>query len=71
MPAYLVDSAEHVDPAWLEGARRVGITAGASAPEELVRDLVEKLRHRYGAALSELEATEENTTFPVPARLQG
>jgi 4-hydroxy-3-methylbut-2-enyl diphosphate reductase len=70
VPAHLVDSAEHVNPAWLAGARRIGITAGASAPEEVIRDLVERLSRRYGAPLRELEVIEEHTTFPLPVRLQ-
>ena len=70
LPAYLVDSVEHVDPAWLRGARRVGITAGASAPEEIVQEMVEQLSRRFSASWRELDIVEEHTTFPLPARLQ-
>jgi len=69
-PAYLVDSVEQVQPEWLESARCIGITAGASAPEEIVMELVNRLSSRYGAAVHELEVVEEHTSFPLPARLQ-
>ena len=68
--AYLVDSAEHVDPAWLEGVERVGITAGASAPESLVQGVVEWLRAHAGAtSVKALEGEEENVAFPLPKGL--
>ena len=68
--AYLVDSAEHVDPAWFEGVTRVGITAGASAPESLVQGVVEWLRRHAGAAdVKALDGEEENVAFPLPKGL--
>lgn len=68
--AYLVDSAEHVDEAWLAGAQRVGITAGASAPESLVQGVVAWLREHAGADdVRTLEGEEENVAFPLPKGL--
>lgn len=68
--AYLVDSAEHLDPAWLAGAERVGITAGASAPESLVQGVVAWLREHAGADdVRTLEGEEENVAFPLPKGL--
>lgn len=68
--AYLVDSAEHVDLAWFEGVRAVGLTAGASAPESLVQGVVEWLRANAGAdEVRVLEGVEENVAFPLPKGL--
>lgn len=70
VPAYLVDSVDQVDAAWLRGAKRVGITAGASAPEEIVHEMVDALSRRLSATWRELDVVAEHTTFPLPARLQ-
>lgn len=71
VPAYLVDSAEHVCPEWLRGVRCVGITAGASAPESLVRGVVEWLQAHAGAEdVRALEGEEENVAFPLPKGLR-
>ncbi len=68
--AWLVDSAGHVDPAWLEGVASIGITAGASAPESLVQGVVEWLRAHAGAdEVRTLEGEEENVAFPLPKGL--
>lgn len=68
--AYLLDRAEQIDPAWLDGVRRVGVTAGASAPEVLVRELVDRL-HELGAdAVAELDGRLENVTFRMPRELR-
>ena len=64
--AYLVDTAADVKPEWLEGVSRVGVTAGASAPEPLVRELVEMLRPER---VVELEGVRENMAFPLPKGL--
>ncbi|MEM7376154.1 MAG: 4-hydroxy-3-methylbut-2-enyl diphosphate reductase, partial [Pseudomonadota bacterium] len=53
IPAYLIANAEAIDPAWLQGARRVGVTAGASAPEVLVQRVVERLRTLGASAVEE------------------
>lgn len=69
-PAYLVDSAEHVDLRWFEGVQRVGITAGASAPESLVQGVIERLKAEAGAQRVEtLEGEIENVAFPLPKGL--
>jgi len=63
--AYLIDNAEEIDPAWLTGAERIGLTAGASAPEVLVKDVMERLRS-YGAdSIQEMEGEDENVVFAV------
>jgi len=64
--AYLVDKASEIDPAWLEGARRVGVTAGASAPEVLVQEVVARLAELGVPRVRELEGIEEKVTFPLP-----
>ncbi|HEX3208850.1 MAG TPA: 4-hydroxy-3-methylbut-2-enyl diphosphate reductase [Geminicoccaceae bacterium] len=68
-PSYLIDSAESLDLAWLDGARAVGITAGASAPELLVQQLVERLAAHYEVRLETLAGIEENVHFRLPAEL--
>ena len=67
--AYMLDRAEDLDPVWLEGASRVGVTAGASAPEVLVQDVVDRLRRLGAAVVQELDGTPENVTFPLPRGL--
>jgi 4-hydroxy-3-methylbut-2-enyl diphosphate reductase len=64
--AYLVDQAGQIDAAWVEGARRVGVTAGASAPEVLVREVIARLRDLGAASVRELDGIEERVTFPLP-----
>lgn len=68
--AYLLDRAEQIDPAWLDGVRRVGVTAGASAPEVLVRELVDRLRDLGADAVAELDGRLENVTFRMPRELR-
>lgn len=67
--AYMVDSAEQIDPAWLEGKQRIGVTAGASAPEILVQQVVARLKSLGGVSVRELDGVEENVTFPLPKGL--
>ena len=68
--AYLVDTAEHVDLKWFDGVKRVGITAGASAPEELVQGVVKFLQAHAGAtSVTALEGVQENVAFPLPKGL--
>jgi 4-hydroxy-3-methylbut-2-enyl diphosphate reductase len=69
VPAYLVDTAEDVDPAWLSGRHRVGVTAGASAPEPLVAELVERLKGLAETEIVPLEGVKENMAFPLPKGL--
>ena len=69
--AHLVDDADDLQEHWFSGAKRIGVTAGASAPEHLVRELVERLRQRHGAAeISEIPGIEENIVFSVPKTLK-
>ena len=67
--SYLVNDRGDVNPAWLEGARNVGVTAGASAPEHLVRELIEFLRERDFQSLEEIELVDEDVRFSLPAEL--
>ncbi len=69
VPAYLVDSYPGLRPEWLQGARRIGVTAGASVPEDVVQELVTRLARDYGARVVEREIIEERVAFPLPAQL--
>ncbi len=69
VPAYLVDSASDIDPAWLEGRARVGVTAGASAPEVLVQETLERLKALGARSVRTLQGVTENVTFPLPKGL--
>jgi len=68
-PAYMVDNAAGIDPAWIAGKRRIGVTAGASAPEVLVQAVIERLKALGAASVRALEGVEENVTFPLPKGL--
>jgi 4-hydroxy-3-methylbut-2-enyl diphosphate reductase len=69
--AYMVDNATQIDPAWIEGKSRIGVTAGASAPEVLVQDVIARLK-AYGAkSVRPLTGVEEAVTFPLPKGLGG
>ncbi len=70
VPAYLVDNASDIDPAWLKGKRRIGVTAGASAPEVLVEEVIERLRKLGGTVVRNLDGVPEKVTFPLPKELQ-
>tara|TARA_B100000886_G_scaffold339460_1_gene305006 strand:- start:5221 stop:6165 length:945 start_codon:yes stop_codon:yes gene_type:complete len=65
----LIESAEALDPIWLEGVRTLGITAGASAPEILVQDLIKSLETKFRLEIKEMNVTEENITFRLPSAL--
>ena len=69
VPAYLVDNAGQLDPAWLAGRRRVGVTAGASAPEVLVSALVERLKQLGARSVRPLDGVQEKVVFPLPKGL--
>jgi len=64
--ARLVASAEHVDWSWFGAVSTVGVTAGASAPEDLVEDLVAAIAMRFNAEVNEVRVTEEDVTFKLP-----
>jgi 4-hydroxy-3-methylbut-2-enyl diphosphate reductase len=70
-PAYMVDNAAGIDPAWIAGKKRIGVTAGASAPEVLVQAVIERLKALGAASVRALEGVEENVTFPLPKGLDG
>ncbi len=67
--AYMVDNASQLDAAWLQGKKKVGVTAGASAPEVLVREVAAKLRELGADQVQELAGVEEKVTFPLPKAL--
>jgi 4-hydroxy-3-methylbut-2-enyl diphosphate reductase len=69
-PSYLIEDARALDPRWLEGVRAVGVTAGASAPEQLVEELVDRLRQLAEVELSVLPGIDENVRFRMPPELQ-
>ena len=69
VPAYLVDSAADLRPEWIEGKRRVGITAGASAPEVLVNELIERLKSLGARSVRPLEGIAESVVFTLPREL--
>ena len=68
--SYLIDNAGEVDERWLEGVRTLGISSGASAPEELVRELVEGFAERGVSDISELELTREDVRFMLPKAIR-
>ncbi len=70
MSAYLIDGAEDIRPEWLVNAERVGVTAGASAPESLVTGVIEHLRQQASASVSEIEGVAENMVFALPRELR-
>jgi 4-hydroxy-3-methylbut-2-enyl diphosphate reductase len=65
----MVDNAGQIDPAWLAGKRRIGLTAGASAPEVLVRGVIDRLRELGVDSVEQMRGIEETTQFPLPSRL--
>lgn len=69
--SYMVDDAAQIDPAWVAGKSRIGVTAGASAPEVLVHRVIERLKALGASSVRELEGVEENVTFPLPKGLSG
>src|SRR5699024_2348333 len=69
-PSYLIDGPEEIKAEWLEGVQAVGVTAGASAPEILVRQVVERLQELGGEQVRELQGREENIRFTLPRELR-
>jgi 4-hydroxy-3-methylbut-2-enyl diphosphate reductase len=70
-PAYMVDNASKIDPQWIVGKKRIGVTAGASAPEVLVQAVIDRLKELGAASVRPLEGVEEHVTFPLPKGLDG
>jgi 4-hydroxy-3-methylbut-2-enyl diphosphate reductase len=72
VPSYLIADGDELDPAWVLGKETVGLTAGASAPEELVRNVIEALRRiDSGLEVSQMEGKKEHIEFRLPVELRG
>ncbi len=69
VPAYMVDSADEIDQQWIAGKSRVGVTAGASAPEVLVREVIAALERAGIPAVDHISGVEEKVSFPLPRGL--
>jgi 4-hydroxy-3-methylbut-2-enyl diphosphate reductase IspH len=69
VPSYLIADGSELDPAWLEQAELIGITAGASAPEAMVQDVLAALRRLGPVDVSTMDGIEENAVFRLPAEL--
>jgi 4-hydroxy-3-methylbut-2-enyl diphosphate reductase len=67
--AYMVDNAAELDPAWVAGMQTVGVTAGASAPEVLVRQVIEKLQQLGAESVTQIDGIAEKVVFPLPKAL--
>ncbi|MEQ4618485.1 MAG: 4-hydroxy-3-methylbut-2-enyl diphosphate reductase [Corticimicrobacter sp.] len=67
--AYLIDGADSIDPAWLEGRGRIGISAGASAPDVLVDQVIHRLKELGASSVRKMAGLEENVAFPLPKTL--
>jgi 4-hydroxy-3-methylbut-2-enyl diphosphate reductase len=70
VPAYLVDDADGLQPEWFVGKARVGVSAGASAPELLVQGVIARLREMGADSVTELQGIREHVVFPLPRALQ-
>ncbi len=69
VPAYMVDKAAEIDPAWVTGKSRVGVTAGASAPEILVREVIARLNALGVTVVDSLHGAHEKVAFALPREL--
>ena len=70
VPSYLVEDPSKIDPLWLVGMESIGIAAGASTPEELVHELIDKLREHADLEISTMDGIEENVRFSLPESLE-
>jgi 4-hydroxy-3-methylbut-2-enyl diphosphate reductase len=70
IPAHLVDSAADLQAEWLEGRQHIGVSAGASAPEVLVREVLDRLTNLGATSVRELQGINEKVVFPLPKALQ-
>ncbi|MFM8339315.1 MAG: 4-hydroxy-3-methylbut-2-enyl diphosphate reductase [Fluviibacter sp.] len=68
--AYLIDRADSIDPLWLQSAPRIGVTAGASAPEVLVEEVIARLHELGAGAVQSLDGVVEDVKFPLPSGLR-
>lgn len=71
IPAYMIDRADELQRGWVEGKRHIGVTAGASAPEILVQQVIERLRQLGADKVRELDGAVESVMFPLPRGLAG
>ncbi|MGE8319911.1 MAG: 4-hydroxy-3-methylbut-2-enyl diphosphate reductase [Comamonas sp.] len=69
-PGYMVDSADEIQPQWLEGAARVGLTAGASAPELLVQQVIDRIKALGAVSVRKMDGIQETVKFPLPKGLK-
>ena len=69
-PSYMVDSASELNPDWFEGKHRIGVTAGASAPEVLVEEVIHSIKALGALSIRKLGGVEENFKFPLPKGLK-
>ena len=69
VPSYLIDGAQDIDPSWFQAGSSIGVTAGASAPESLVQQVLERLRELGVREVRELQGERETTTFKLPPEL--
>ena len=70
VPGYLLDSPDQIEDSWLEGKQRIGVTAGASAPEVLVQQVIDHLKARGAGSVDEQAGREETITFALPRELR-
>jgi len=68
--AYLIDAASEIDPSWLRPGARIGLTAGASAPERVVQEVIARLRELGAASVTEMPGKDEHITFKLPEMLK-
>jgi 4-hydroxy-3-methylbut-2-enyl diphosphate reductase len=68
--SFLIDGAENIDRSWLDGVKHIGLTAGASAPDKLVRDVIGRLQSWGAGEVRELDGEPENITFALPKELR-
>ncbi len=68
--SYMVDSADELLPTWFEGKQRVGLTAGASAPDILVRQVIERIKALGAVSVRTMQGIEETVKFPLPKGLR-
>ena len=68
--SYMVDNADELQPAWFEGKSRVGLTAGASAPDILVQQVIERIKALGAVSVRKMNGIEETVKFPLPKGLR-
>jgi 4-hydroxy-3-methylbut-2-en-1-yl diphosphate reductase len=70
VPSYMVDNATELRPEWLQGKTSVGLTAGASAPEVLVREVIDRIKSLGAVSVRKMDGIEETVKFPLPKGLK-